>query len=112
GVGDGADAETLDRMAVEGGGTFYQVVNPNVLPQVFLRAVRVARSPMVREGAFEPVVTASGSPLTAGLGDPPPLLGVTLTGERDDPLIALAMRTPQGEPLLAHWTVGLGQVAA
>jgi Ca-activated chloride channel family protein len=112
GVGDGADAETLDRMAAEGGGVFYQVINPNILPQVFLRAVRVARSPMVREGEFAPIVTASGSPLTAGLGDPPPLFGVTLTAERGDPLIALAMRTPQGEPLLAHWTVGLGQVAA
>ncbi|MFG0284909.1 MAG: VWA domain-containing protein [Phycisphaerales bacterium JB039] len=112
GVGDGADVETLDRVAAGGDGVFYRVINPNVLPRVFVRAVRVARSPMVREGAFDPVVTASGSPLTSGLGDPPPLLGVTLTAEREDPLIALAMRTPEGEPLLAHWTVGLGQVAA
>lgn len=111
-VGDDADVEGLRALAGAGRGTFYNVTNPEVLPRVFLRAVRLVRSPQVREGEFEPVVLASGSPLTLGLGAPPPLHGLVLTRDRDEPTVVRAMRTPQGEPVLAHWPVELGQVAA
>lgn len=112
GVGDDAEMRTLQRMADAGGGKSYQVINPSLLPRVFLRAVRVARSPLVRETPFTPVVTASGSPLTLGLEPPPQLLGLTLTEARPEPSIFNAMVTPEGEPVLAHWNYELGQVAA
>ncbi len=112
GVGEDADAETLDKMAALGGGTFHLVMNPNVLPRVFVTAVRVIRQPMIREQPFEPVVTGSGSPLTFGIGQPPILDGLVLTQQREEPTVVNAMRTPQGEPLLAHWNVELGQVVA
>lgn len=112
GVGDASDNDTLERVAQRGGGTFYSVVNPNVLPRVFLRAVRVVRSPLVREQPFQPRVLPTASPLTAGVESTPGLDGLTLTRFRDDPGIITAMAHPEGEPLLAHWTVGLGQVAA
>ncbi len=111
-VGDGADTDTLSETAVRGGGAFYAVSNPNVLPRVFLKAVRVVRSPLVREGAFVPALLASGSPMTEGLGDPPDLNGLVLTRSRPDPGITYAMVSEAGEPLLAHWQVGLGQVVA
>lgn len=112
GVGEDADAETLDAMAAQGGGTFHQVLNPNVLPQIFLRAVRVVRQPMVREQPFEPAITGAGSPYTAGIPDPPPLGGLVLTQRREDPRVVDAMLTPLGEPVLSHWNVELGQVVA
>ncbi|MEQ8850370.1 MAG: VWA domain-containing protein [Phycisphaerales bacterium] len=111
-VGDGADTATLSETATRGGGAFYAVSNPNVLPRVFLKAVRVVRSPLVREGAFTPALLASGSPMTEGLGTPPELGGLVLTRARPEPGITYAMASSEGEPLLAHWQVGLGQVVA
>jgi Ca-activated chloride channel homolog len=111
-IGDLADEQNLADIAREGGGQFYSVVNPALLPRFVMRAVRVVRTPMVREGLFEPVLTASGSPLTAGLGTPPGLEGLVLTHTRPEPTITYAMMAPSGEPLLAHWNVELGQVAA
>lgn len=111
-VGDGADTETMRQVAEVADGTFYNVINPNVLPQVFLSEVQVTRTPLVREGSITPVVLPTPSPATAGLPTPPPLLGVNLTRAKQEPTITLAMSTRQGEPLLAHWNAGVGQVAA
>ncbi|MEC9373459.1 MAG: VWA domain-containing protein, partial [Planctomycetota bacterium] len=112
-VGDSADTETLRRIASQGGGTYHRVIDPNALPRVFIREVRVVRKPLIREAAFDPVVRATGSPLTAGLGDDwPRLLGLVLTQSREEPNITYAAMAPGGEPLVAHWNVGLGQVAA
>lgn len=111
-VGDSADTETMKKIAEAADGTFYNVVNPNVLPQVFLSEVQVTRTPLVREGEITPVVLPAPSPATAGLPAPPPLSGINLTRARQEPTITLAMTTRQGEPLLAHWNAGVGQVAA
>lgn len=108
-VGDGADALTLESIANAGGGQFYRVVDPNVLPRVFVREIRIVRKPLIREEDFTPIVLPSGSPVTAGLGSPPALGGLVLTQPRTEPEIVLAMRTPTGEPLLAHWNKGLGR---
>lgn len=123
-VGDGADAQGLDTLSKRGGGEFYRVTDPSVLPQVFLRAVQLVRTPQVREEPFVPVVPASGSPITAGLPrEMPELGGLNLTQARPatQPMpgggsrptnVTYAMLSDKGEPLLAHWPVGLGQVAA
>lgn len=111
-VGDESDLGTMERMAIEGGGSFYNVTNPHVLPRVFAKAVRVVRSPMVRETPFVPVMLPSGSAMTMGVVDPPELLGLTLTQARGEATVVNAMVTPEGEPVLAHWNVELGQVVA
>ena len=111
-VGDDSDVGTMRDMAERGGGVFYSVMNPARLPRVFLKVVEVVRSPLVREGRFRPVVTGSGSPLTLGMGSTPDLLGLVLTRARADATATLAMATEEGEPVLAHWPVELGRVAA
>ena len=111
-IGDAADAGGMEEWAKIGKGQFHQVTNPAVLPQVFLRAVRVLRTPLVREEPFTPIVEPIGSALTSGLGDVPQLLGLSLTQPRPEPTVINAMITPQGEPLLSYWRVELGQVAA
>ncbi|HHN77200.1 MAG TPA: VWA domain-containing protein, partial [Phycisphaerales bacterium] len=110
-VGDGADLETMREIADRGDGAFYHVLNPTVLPAVFLKAVRVLRSPLVREKPFDVVMRDTGSPLTEGLGEPPRLGGLVLTQELDDPSVTTAMSAPTGEPVLAHRPVELGHVA-
>lgn len=112
-VGDGADTATLADIAYEGGGEFYRVVDPNVLPRIFLKETRVVRRPLIRESPFTPINLGSGSPLVLGLpSEMPALGGLVLTQRREDPGVVNALGAPGGEPLLAHWNVGLGQVGA
>ncbi|MGE3108201.1 MAG: VWA domain-containing protein [Phycisphaerales bacterium] len=113
GIGDDCDEATLRAMASRGDGVFYPVSDPTTLPRIFVRAVRVVRSPMVREARFTPVPLATGSAIIEKLPSPiPPLGGISLTQPRGDPLVTTAMLHPAGEPVLAHWNVGLGRVAA
>ncbi|CAG1005477.1 hypothetical protein PHYC_03234 [Phycisphaerales bacterium] len=111
-VGDGADLSTMRRMAEIGNGSYFHATNAAQLPRLLLKAVRVVRTPLIREQPFTPVVLPTGSPITAGLGEVPPLGGLVLTRPRPEPTITLAMASPEGDPLLATWNVGLGQVAA
>ncbi|MEM9082353.1 MAG: VWA domain-containing protein [Planctomycetota bacterium] len=113
-VGDGADDATLRRIASIGGGEFYDVIDPNQLPTIFLKDIRIVRKPMIRETEFTPAWTGTPSPL---LGDiqtlgAPPLQGYVLTQHRADPKITTPLVGPEGEPILAHWFYGRGRVAA
>ncbi|MCC6426536.1 MAG: VWA domain-containing protein [Phycisphaerales bacterium] len=111
-VGDGADLATMKAVAQNGGGEPHEVTNPNVLPRIFLKAIRVIRTPLYREELFDPVVTdASPGPLR-GLGKPPELGGLNLTQPRPEPTIINAITSPKGEPVLSIWRAELGQVAA
>lgn len=110
-VGDDADTRSLETMARNNDGVSYQVTNPEVLPRIFLKAVRIVRSPLIKEAPITPILLPTGSPMVAGLeGTPPMLSGLVLTAPRPEPTITMAMATSEGEPLLAHWNAGLGQV--
>lgn len=111
-VGDRADLRTMSEMADQGGGTYAYAASPEALPRLFLRAIRVVRAPLVKEVPFQPVVENVGSPVLLGMQVPPPLNGLVLTSARTEPTIVNAMRTPEGEPVLAHWNAGLGRVGA
>ncbi|MBL0927941.1 MAG: VWA domain-containing protein [Phycisphaerales bacterium] len=113
GVGDELRREELAEIAKVGGGTYYEVIDPTRLPRIFLREVRVVRQPLIREQRFVPRGLGSASPAVAGLPERlPALAGLVLTRRREDPKITYALEAPTGEPLLAHWFVGRGQVAA
>lgn len=111
-VGDDADPVTMGKIAAEGGGRHHEVINPNVLPKVFLRAIRVVRAPFIKEQPFLPVISNPASPLVSGLSNLPRLGGLAMTDQRKEPTIFQAILTPANEPVLAHWNVGLGQVVA
>jgi Ca-activated chloride channel family protein len=111
-IGDGADLPTMKAIASNGGGEHFNPTNPNILPRIFLKAIRVVRTPMYREEPFEPIVLDSASVGLRGLGKPPTLGGLNLTQARGEPTISTSMTTPKGEPLLASWRAELGQVAA
>lgn len=112
-VGDGAARQTLADIAGQGGGQYYEVFNVDQLPKIFIKEILVVRKPLIRIGLFDPVDLRSGSSLVSGItGAWPALRGLNLTRRRDDPKITYALASPQGEPLMAHWYVGRGQVAA
>lgn len=117
GIGD-AEEEALRQIAVAGEGVFYKVDDPRTLPAIFLQEVSVVRRPLIRETPFTPQIADAASPLVLGVagfspGDTPPdLTGLVLTRTREDPKISYPLITDDGHPVLAHWSVGRGQVAA
>lgn len=122
-IGDAADAGGMAEIAQLGGGEFYRVIDPTLLPRVLLKAVRIVRTPLIRESPFTPATLPTGSPVMDGLPSPlPPLNGLVLTQPRPEPTIVYPLATPPsqndndtsagGEPVLGYWNVGVGRVAA
>lgn len=111
-VGDEADAGGLAQMARAGGGAFFHARNIASLPRLLLKAVRIVRTPLLRDEPFSPRLTPGTSPVVTGLDAVPILGGLVITGRRTDPTAQTPIVSDKGEPVLAHWPVGLGQVAA
>lgn len=111
-VGDQADEDLLRRIAADAGGQFHAVRNPNVLPKVLVDSVQVVNQPLIREEPFQATALATGSRLAAAATDSPDLGGLVLSTPREDPTAILELVTPGGEPVLAHWTAGLGSAVA
>jgi Ca-activated chloride channel family protein len=112
GVGDGHDAELLDTLARAGGGTYYPVADASRLPEIFIKEATTIRRNLVKEEVFTPGVANGASPVIRGIGGFPPLRGLVLTAAREDPRVVNTLVGSEGEPLLAHWQVGLGRSAA
>jgi Ca-activated chloride channel homolog len=108
-VGPSADQELLRNIANWGKGHEYMVADPKELPQIFVTEAKNAGTPAFEERQITPVVK---SPLFLSAVDMtrlPPLKGFTSTVMKDSALEILA--TPDGDPLLAFWPIGLGRTA-
>ncbi|RMH11057.1 MAG: VWA domain-containing protein [Gammaproteobacteria bacterium] len=112
GVGDGHDAQLLTQLANMGNGQYHAITNPANLPQVFIKEAKTIRKNLIKEIPFTPTVLPTGSPITANLSQVPMLKGLVLTGEKQDPRVIMPIVGPEGEPVFAHWQVGLGRSAA
>jgi Ca-activated chloride channel family protein len=110
GVGEGADQTLLQMIASRGGGRFYHTRDPASIPQIFTReTAEVSRSSVIEEPTR---MRASGRAEALGglsLETAPPLRGYSRVRGRPEAEVLLS--TGQGDPLLARWQVGLGQVA-
>lgn len=112
GVGDGHDATLLNQLARMGNGQYHPVRNPNTLPQVFIKEAKTIRKNLIKEKTFQPEVVNTGSPIMASISAVPPLRGHVLTGAKQDIRAITPMIGVEGEPIFAHWQVGLGRSAA
>jgi len=112
GVGDGHDGQLLNQLATMGGGTYHPVTNPNNLPQVFIKEAKVVRKNLIKEEPFQPRLVSTASPIVQGIDALPPLKGFVLTGPKNDSHVFQPIEGPDGEPIFAHWQVGLGRSAA
>ncbi|MFA9477958.1 VWA domain-containing protein [Phycisphaerales bacterium AB-hyl4] len=114
GIGEASeiDGALLEDLANRGGGEFYHVTNPADLPQIFIKEARTIRQNLVKEQTFTPQLQNTGSPIMANVTGVPELHGLVLTGEKDDPRVVTPILGPDGEPVFAHWQVGLGRAAA
>ncbi len=112
-VGDDADLQTMEEIANKGGGTFYPVQNPRILPRIFIKDIRITRRPLIRETEFQPIILPTGATITKDIADSiPPLQGLVLTTARTESTVNLLITSPDDDPILAWWQVGLGRIAA
>ncbi len=110
-IGGHVQPTTMERMAAEGGGRFYDVKSAAVLPQIFIKEASVILKSAISEEPFRPQ-EAGSSELTRGISaaDYPILRGyVASTGK---PRAEVPLLTEKGDPLLAHWQFGLGRAVA
>lgn len=102
-------------IATSTGGRFYTTQDHGKLPQIFVKESREIRRSLVQETPFTPRLVNPLSPVVPGLaGEPiPPLGGLVLTTAKPLADVPLVRKAEEGDdPLLAHWTVGLGKTVA
>jgi uncharacterized membrane protein len=104
-------SDTMEWMADQGKGRFYNVNSPDDLPQIFIKETAVILKSAIYEDPFQPQVRAM-SELVRGIGatEYPKLLGYVATTPK--PRAETPLWTDKGDPLLAHWQYGLGRAVA
>jgi uncharacterized membrane protein len=104
-------SDTMEWMAEQGKGRFYNVTSPDDLPQIFIKETAVILKSAIYEDPFQPQVR-SVSEVVRGIGSTeyPKLLGYVATSPK--PRAETPLWTDKGDPLLAHWQYGLGRAVA
>ena len=113
GLGNAGDKDVpfLKQLASTGGGQFYLTDDALALPQIFVaETMRVAQSSLSEEPFV--VQAVHRAPVLEGIDweKAPPLGGCNLTKPKDGADVLLV--TGRGDPVLASWRFGAGQVAA
>jgi uncharacterized membrane protein len=109
GAGGGSNP-LLEQLAKQGGGRFYNAVNPASIPDIFLKETQQVAGQQIVEEPFHPIQTGS-SPILRGLDEGfPQLLGYNGTTAKPAALTVLV--TARDDPLLAQWQYGLGRSVA
>ena len=105
------DKSRMQWIAQRTGGNYYDVTNPNNLPQIFTKEAAVVKRGILIEEPFEPKILHD-SELILGLSDNafPTLLGYVATTPKDSATIPLVSH--EEDPILAHWRYGLGKSVA
>jgi len=110
GVG-GADRALLAKIAEHGEGKLYMTENAAELPRIFTRETQEVQKSSLVEATVRALVAKRAEVIEGtGVENAPPLHGYVTTKAKD--LSELVLVTDRGDPLLARWRVGLGQVVA
>jgi Ca-activated chloride channel homolog len=111
-VGNDADDGFLAQLAELGGGSFYQTVDPQNLPKIFLSDVKVASNEKsLKESQEIPVSVGPSGVISTQLSDFPTLRGFVETLQRESAKTELIVTAEEKSfPLLASWTVDKGKV--
>jgi uncharacterized membrane protein len=107
-----ADVQSLLWVARATGGRFYDVKDPQSLPQIFIKEAQVVKRALILEETFTPKITYSLSEIARELGTAlPPLDGYVLTGPKGG-LNQVVLSSHQADPVLATCQSGLGRCVA
>ncbi|MFH1717869.1 MAG: glutamine amidotransferase [Planctomycetota bacterium] len=106
------DVQSLQRVAQLTGGRFYDVKDPQQLPQIFIKEAQVIRRALIIEETFSPQITYSLSEIVQGLpAGLPNIDGYVLTGPKGG-LNQVVLASRQDDPILATCQSGLGRCVA
>jgi uncharacterized membrane protein len=111
GIGD-ADRNLLQMVAENGEGRFYMTEDASELPKIFLKETKEVQKSQLVEDVIKAVVVKRAELIEGtGIDDAPYLHGYVSTKPKPMSEVIL-VSDERGEPLLARWRVGLGQVVA
>jgi Ca-activated chloride channel family protein len=111
GIGDGADMNLMETIAVAGGGRAYFTNDFYSIPQIFTREALRASKSMLIERLVQPVAIGDDAALSEIDTDELPLLtGYVATTPKGAANVVLV--SDSGDPLLANWRYGLGRTVA
>jgi uncharacterized membrane protein len=110
-LGSGHDSPELEALSKEGGGRFYLIDDATKLPAVFTQETILAARSAIHEEPFRVSVgTPSAATRGVDLNAAPPLGGYVVTVSK--PMATVALTGPEGDPILATWSAGLGRAGA
>lgn len=110
GIGPDADHRFMTELARQGRGRAWFTDDGAVVPRIFMRDAMTASRSAIAEEPFVPRVASTHAILRGVKAPIPPLLGYVMTSPRATARTPL--ETPQGDPLLAAWRIGLGKSMA
>ena len=110
-LGRGSDTPELEVLSKIGGGRFYLIEDATKLPAVFTQETILAARSSIHEVDFKVSLGAAGAPTRAvDFAKAPLLKGYVVTVPKPRATVMLA--GPEGDPVLASWSAGVGHVAA
>jgi uncharacterized membrane protein len=110
-LGRGSDTPELEQLSKAGNGRFYLIEDATKLPAVFTQETILASRSSIKEELFK-VSIGSPTPATKNIdwSGAPQLKGYVVTVPK--PRATLALAGPEGDPVLATWSVGIGKASA
>lgn len=109
--------ENMQKLAEKGKGNFYELTDPEALPEIFIREAITVRKALIQERDFQPQVQRTDGFLAGiDVGSLAPLRGYVITTAKETAEDFLKTPPPEGEvlqdPLLSRWYYGLGKSVA
>ena len=100
-------------------GRFYNVTNPKALPRIYQKEARSISRPLIfeQQTPWQPKINYPITEPVMGLPEElPAITGLVLTSPKENELVEIPIVSPlptgQLNPVLAHWTYGLGRSVA
>lgn len=113
-LGLDADVPFMKLLAQQGGGNFYQVLNANTLPKIFLDDVKVViGEDTMKEQSDFPVLPGPAGISSTTIAHFPLLKGFVETKPKSKAQVELiTKKDSENFPIFAHWLFGKGRVFA
>jgi len=119
GGGDNGAVAVMRNLAKQTKGNFYNVTNPKALPRIYQKEARSISRPLIfeQQTPWRPKINYPMTEPVMGLPEElPAIKGVVLTSPKENELVEIPIVSPlptgQLNPVLAHWTYGLGRSVA
>jgi uncharacterized membrane protein len=118
--GDTMGVSAMQNLSQKTKGRFYNVTNPKALPRIYQKEARLISRPLIyeRPQPWSPNLVTFSEPVVGVPSSLPGITGVVQTSLKENELVEVPIVSPlpsgtgQINPLLAHWTYGLGRAVA